>query len=486
MLRLLKKSLLLLLVLAGMDQARAFSLLGPYAADSGGGVWQIFTIGYNLPGDIGGPMNLGEEYRWNAPSVTYAFDESFLNYFGTNGVVAVEQAIKILNNVPAASALSAGLSEYPMDTRRFNYQAEALFLYDVKSWALSVMLEEMGLAAAERYVWTLRSRVVIANIPIYAVIKRNFDPVTFSPSSYVNGTLYTYTIVQTYANPDAWEPVEFTVDPLAPSITSVAAYSGTQGGTVDPNKGFLVNYQPGMFFSDLTRDDVGALRYMLRHNNYNVEDLPLNTAILPGSTGATGPISSGTEPWNPVSTGFFATNVLVTNITGVVGITNFIALRPGVEKVTFKRLNYDSLLGNTLVTITNRYTDFYVSNRVEFRQTVQRVQNRPDILFSAADLGVDAAGIPFVFARTIAFNDNNLINGDPNALINAGPGVIQAPIEITFSKVGPYFININGGSEETVDIIGFVWGSFDGSTNAPILYPTGTSIKDIERIVLGR
>ena len=33
--------------------------------------------------------NLGEEYRWNSPVVTYSYDESLLNYFGSNGVVAV-------------------------------------------------------------------------------------------------------------------------------------------------------------------------------------------------------------------------------------------------------------------------------------------------------------------------------------------------------------------------------------------------------------
>ena len=38
--------------------------------------------------------NIGEEYRWNTPLLTYAYDESFLNYFGSNGVVAIENAIR--------------------------------------------------------------------------------------------------------------------------------------------------------------------------------------------------------------------------------------------------------------------------------------------------------------------------------------------------------------------------------------------------------
>ncbi len=62
----------------------AFSLLGPYAD------WMDQTLAYKQPGDIGGPMDINEEYRWNVPVVTYAFDQSFLDYFGSNGAAAVE------------------------------------------------------------------------------------------------------------------------------------------------------------------------------------------------------------------------------------------------------------------------------------------------------------------------------------------------------------------------------------------------------------
>src|ERR1035441_4035821 len=69
----------------------AFSLLGPYAD------WMTPALNYRLPGDIGGPMNIGEGYRWNVPVVTYAFDQSFLDYFGSNGAAAVERAIQMLD-----------------------------------------------------------------------------------------------------------------------------------------------------------------------------------------------------------------------------------------------------------------------------------------------------------------------------------------------------------------------------------------------------
>ena len=182
----------LVLALAGtVHPASAFSLLGPYDT------WQVERIGYNLAfnNDIGGPMNLGEEYRWNVKTITYGFDESFLNYFGARGTAAVMQAVAILNNLPAVSQMSADLSEFPMDTRRVNYQAGALRLYDMKSRALAALLVELGLASPERYAFTLRDRRVLPDNDVqYLVIKRNFDPVTLGPSSYVNDVLYTYYI----------------------------------------------------------------------------------------------------------------------------------------------------------------------------------------------------------------------------------------------------------------------------------------------------
>src|SRR5437867_1605428 len=71
-------------------QAYGFTLLGPHAD------WMMQTNGYRQPGDIGGPMDIDEGYRWNVPVVTYGFDQAFLDYFGPNGVAAVERSIKVL------------------------------------------------------------------------------------------------------------------------------------------------------------------------------------------------------------------------------------------------------------------------------------------------------------------------------------------------------------------------------------------------------
>ena len=96
MLRLLKRVAWLGVLAAGLPAAQAFSLLGPPNE-----AWQVPDLGYMVPdcGDIGAPKNIGEDYRRNTPVLYYAFDENFLDYFGSNGVWAVDQAFAILNNL---------------------------------------------------------------------------------------------------------------------------------------------------------------------------------------------------------------------------------------------------------------------------------------------------------------------------------------------------------------------------------------------------
>jgi len=98
-----RKVFTILLVLVGLfpfaPSSFGFALLGPFAP------WMQETNGVVFPGDIGGPMNIGNGYRWNVPIVTYGFDQSFLDYFGTNGVAAVEGAFQILNDLPPASQI---------------------------------------------------------------------------------------------------------------------------------------------------------------------------------------------------------------------------------------------------------------------------------------------------------------------------------------------------------------------------------------------
>src|SRR5258708_5110537 len=54
-------------------QSFAFSLLGPFAP------WMTPDVGFihDEAYDVGGPRNLGDEFRWNVPVLTYGFDQNF-------------------------------------------------------------------------------------------------------------------------------------------------------------------------------------------------------------------------------------------------------------------------------------------------------------------------------------------------------------------------------------------------------------------------
>ena len=80
-----------------------------------------------------------------------------------------------------------------------------------------------------------------------------------------------------------------------------------------------------------------------------------------------------------------------------------------------------------------------------------------------------------------------MTNGLPSYGIvsSIGPGTINPQTIITFHKASPQFFNITPFFlDEATSIPGFRWGSFDGSTNEPVVYPQGTSIRDLESQVL--
>jgi hypothetical protein len=647
MLRVFKITFCTAVLLITGHTGQAFSLLGPFPTgnDAPDG-YQQAVIGYNLPGDIGSPKNLGEEYRWNTPILNYAFDANFFDYFGLEGSLAVEKAIQILNSVSNLSSYSATLEEVPLEGARVNYRAQALSLLDLKSFALSMMVEELGLAEPDRYTWTLRDRRPLpgASCPdmSYDVIKRNFDPVTFEPTSYVNGTLYSYFIAEICTGEDPLaDAVEFSVDPLAIGFSAVA--SDIQGSLY------------GGFWTGLTRDDIGGLRYMLRTNNVNFESVSSDSALLqtntttvellstsdlgllaaqsltngaaalialfpglqiasstpiftnvvttnvtatfvnnpwdPSGTPATlllitnlttnvttyfrhtfanvvtnavftnapqliQTIQVGPAPFAPPGSGILQTNIsqtstttpringsyflvptngcppqiISTQLTTVVattnvfitstnsvdgtnttqtfqqsivtfftnqiflvhpcerleGGTNIAGLRQGMDRFTFVRQNYDSLLGRFFQPITNRYTLTTITNSMAVRQTFERVVTRPDFLFSAEErMQPDQAWLSRGF-RTEPTRGNGYVVANiltPDDV--DGPGTREPFIEITFNKVGPLLINTGPASiSEANAITNFVWGSYDGSTNAPIIYPSGTSITDLENLIL--
>lgn len=392
-------------------RANAFSLLGPYAD------WMDEPKSFRQLGDIGGPMNVGEDYRWNVPVITYGFERSFLDYFGSNGVAAVEAAMQILNQVPPASQVN--LQSYPVNPWRMNYVAQAAHLTDLKSTTLTLMLEQMGLASPTRYTFCIRDYQPIggSNYSFY-VVQRNFDSVTAQPSAFVNDTLLSYEVFYTGSpttNNPFCDALEFAVDPLAAVWTAAADFPQSTGSYV----------------TNLSRDDVGGLRYLLSGGQVRFESLPADV------------------------------HAVNTNASLVVS-----AYRPGIEKITFLR-QPTGLLSGEFLPFTNRWTDIYYSGDDPAYQQVERVTTRPDIVFTAQDLG---AYLLFTRTGTTNWANNADLNGNWGG---AGPGVIQPGVVISLNNIGPVYVNQGPFLDQTTGILIQAWGSFDGTTNQVIRYPAG-------------
>jgi hypothetical protein len=417
-------------------QAKTFAvaLLGPIQP------WMQITNGAIAWDDIGGPMEIGSEYRWNVPVVTYGFDQSFLDFFGTNGVAAVESAIKILNDLPPASSLA--LTNYPLVSGQMNYTALSLSLLDLKSTTLSLLLEQLGLAQPTHSTFILKQRTPLFAQYAYAdgfspydllfsfywdtwaipdfISQLNYDPASLTVSPYVNNVLYSAFIFN-------WSRLDyglqvFQIDPYANSYTAVADHT-------------LV---AGRFYPGLTYDDVGGLAYLLSTNNLNYETL------LPGI------FASGANP-----------NSFVNG-----------AWRPGIDKISFVAQPVNSVSGNYLP-LTNQFTDTYFTNASSHQQQLVRVVSQPDFLFSAGDVVPNSIGLPFYWRTgTTNWLNNFAANGNTNG---TGPGVIQSHVQIIFNKLGRLFEAY--ADEQPYDYTQS-WASFDNSTNLPVIYPasqTGTN-----------
>ncbi len=320
-----------LLVLMPTQFAQAFSIIGPaIGGGSGGDAWEQPIIGYGLPGDVGTPKNLAEEYRRVTPVMYYASDATFINYFGMAGLTNIDSAAAMMNGVmcgqtnmllflssPTNGILSGNindpytgsplavsatntldsytinLADFPLESQQINYTAQAAGLTDLRSSTLMLLVEQMGLAEPERYAWTLHDRFLPSGgtcprDELYLVVQRNFDiidsplnQVQYSP--YINGTLYTYDILEVCTGSgELAVTIPLVVDIFADSYTSVASFFLFDGG----------------FYNGLTRDDVAGLRYLMSSNNVNFEatapsgSLLLQTNVQPPQLFTTFPLSA--------------------------------------------------------------------------------------------------------------------------------------------------------------------------------------------------
>jgi hypothetical protein len=321
MLELIKRYFWIALLAVGLEASYGFSLLGPLPPDPGGEPWQVVTIGYaqayfdsGLPGgaiwlgDIGGPHNIGEEYRHNDPILYYSYDQSFNegDFFGVQGQQSIDNAFSIMNSITNVDKFSPGLTEFPQTAQHYNFTAQSLYLTDIKSVTLHLLVEQLGLADPARYSWTLHDRdTTISPCPeetFYLVVQRNFDgtsppslqSLVYSP--YVNGQLLTYYITEHCSGPppELATTVPYMTDPAGSEFAPVAANNAQTLEEFDTfEEGQLgiiakvptiYGLQIGGYYTGLTRDDVAGLRYIYTTNNANVEPIPASATLFAIST----------------------------------------------------------------------------------------------------------------------------------------------------------------------------------------------------------
>lgn len=387
-------------LLLSMQPAQAFSLLGPKTS------WMTPENGYR---DVGGPMARDHEYRWNVPVLTYGFDASFRERFGTNGVQAVEAAFALLNALPPMDSITDEVltNSYPFQARETNTQAATLGLQDLKSLTLSLILKQLGLASPEQSVWVIRQTYVLEGVTNRIWHLRSYDPISRNPADSVNGTIYSH--IEDFYGP-AIVPLYF---------STVAA--GNQA---------IWHQSMGLFFVGLTVDDVGGLRHLYHPQNLNFEVLP------PEVRGA-----------------------------GGAAFVN-LALRPGVNEIQFVAHDANATTG-AFLPMTIPFTDRYVTNGNSLQQALERVIDRPDFLFSASSF----PGL-YTTTGTWGWTNLGGLNSPPSVPAEEvpGPGVIQGQVQIGISELGPQVV---GDTVEYLQWAGFDgttihWSSLTNTVTGPV------------------
>jgi hypothetical protein len=413
--------------------ARAFVLIGnvdPTNPSAPRGTMALF----NFPDPMGRPTPVKEFYRWNYPELTYAFDSTFIRYFGHNGMAAVSNAFSVLNDFfePTDLAYTNGVSSMNLITEfdqhfstwEFNPSANINSVTDIESITLGMLVNHLGLGNPHRYCFVIHDVInynAANGTGTFQVIMRNFDPYTYQPTSVVNGVTHSYWLYNDSPGNTAaitiWDAVEYTVGSdnqygAIAAIRDVINFGGMAWPSVAPT----VFRTPGVFFRPdysgnlpappnvgskirdqsrhtLTFDDAGGLKYLYRTNNVVFEALDASvTLVTPANmnpvkateTGAVPPNSPFLTPQRRSIVGIVAAGFIPANATGgsirpnpiglvggaAAGAVSPNALRGGVNKIKFVYRAFDSLIGQDYLPYTTVWTDVFITNAVEIAAMV--------------------------------------------------------------------------------------------------------------------
>ena len=167
----------------------------------------------------GAPKEKDLLFRWTLPDFTYAFDASFVNYFGSEGIEAVHDAVNVINDFFENGDYS-GMSQLDLHKHGFaknyntswvNTTAQNGQILDIKSMVLGTMVNFLGLGNPHQHMWTI-STIHAAPTPdpkdhpynnAYWKIGanlRNYDPLSYQPTHRINDVDYSYRLISNTTN----------------------------------------------------------------------------------------------------------------------------------------------------------------------------------------------------------------------------------------------------------------------------------------------
>ena len=157
----------------------------------------------------GTPKEKHRFFRLNTPYLTYGFHESFVQYFGAEGVVAIDEAMRVINDffIPEDGSYK-GMSELDLIKHGFsgnfatwwrNQTAANENLIDLKSLTLGMVVNRLGLGNPHRYAFTAYGVDTSTTATTYQAIFRtklnNYDPLTYEQTDRINDIQYSYRLI---------------------------------------------------------------------------------------------------------------------------------------------------------------------------------------------------------------------------------------------------------------------------------------------------
>ncbi len=289
-----------------------------------GGINNNIVNGAGEPFGLGGPKDIKQFFRWNIPQLTYSFDASFVSYFGLEGVGAVNEAFRAINDffVPADGSYR-GVTQIDLVKHGFfgnynttwaNTTAQNAQIIDIKSLTLGMLMNQLGIGNPHRNAFSIIGLSTNATQTQFNfhVKLRNYDPMTWKETDIINGVQYAYRLIHdglptvgALPTITVMDMEEFTADTSGNAWTAVAGITDAFYGETSlywSDQPTLFGF--GVYYDGLnsmggqtqprhvmTYDDAGALKYLYRTNNYAWEaydpavQLVIPAQLLPTTRG---------------------------------------------------------------------------------------------------------------------------------------------------------------------------------------------------------